>query len=82
MAKTTREWLLEIATAVANWPTMQKDLGGGGGDYPQRCGGVHCPHADPAEDREEVRDALPALLPADFTGAARRIRQAATPLPT
>ena len=81
MAKTAREWLLEIATAVENWQTMRKDsvemtvtTPGGAVEYIVRT-------QVPAEDREEVRDALPVLLSPDFSEAARRIRQAATPLP-
>jgi len=35
----------------------------------------------PAEDLEAVRDALPVWLPVEFSEAARRIRQAATPFP-
>jgi hypothetical protein len=82
MAKTAREWLLEIATAVENWQTMRKDsvemtvtTPGGAVEYIVRT-------QVPAEVREEVRDALPVLLSADFSEAARRIRRAATPLPT
>jgi hypothetical protein len=81
MAKTAREWLLEIATAVENWQTMRKDsvemtatTPGGAVEYIVRTQVA-------AEVREEVRDALPVLLSADFSEAARRIRRAATPLP-
>jgi hypothetical protein len=82
MGKTAREWLLEIATAVENWQTMRKDsvemtvtTPGGAVEYIVRT-------QVPAEVREEVRDALPVLLSPDFSEAARRIRRAATPLPT
>ena len=81
MGKTARQWLLEIATAVENWQTMRKDsvemtvtTPGGAVEYIVRT-------QVPAEVREEVRDALPVLLSPDFSEAARRIRQAATPLP-
>ena len=81
MGKTARQWLLEIATAVENWQTMRKDsvemtvtTPGGAVEYIVRT-------QVPAEAREEVRDALPVLLSPDFSEAARRIRQAATPLP-
>jgi hypothetical protein len=81
MAETAREWLLEIATAVVNWQTMRKDsvemtvtTPGGAVEYIVRT-------QVPAEVREEVRDALSALLSPDFSEAARRIRLAATPLP-
>lgn len=83
MSKTVREWLLEIAAAVEKWPTMPKDsvevaisvsTPSGVVDYITR-------NHIPPDIREAVSDALPVLLPADFAEAARRIRQAATPLP-
>ena len=82
MGKTTQQWVLEIAIALENWHTMRLDSAEvemavttpiAAVDYLVRSIAV--------EDRAAVRDALPVLLPADFSEAAWRIRQAATRLP-
>jgi hypothetical protein len=82
MGKTTQQWVLEIAIALENWRTVRKDsvrvelevmIPSAAVEYLVRL--------IPAEGREAVRDALPVVLPADFSEAAWRIRQAATRLP-
>jgi hypothetical protein len=82
MGKTTQQWLLKIAIALENWRAMRGDSVEAEMAVTTPSGAVeYLVRAIPAGDREAVRDALPVLLPADFSDAARRIRQAATPLP-
>jgi hypothetical protein len=81
MRKTVRQWLLEIAVAVENWRTVRRQSVDVEMALRTPSGVVeYLVRSIPAEDREAVRDALPVLLPPDFAEAARRIRQAATPL--
>jgi hypothetical protein len=80
MRKTVRQWLLEIAVAVENWRTVRRQSVEAEMALTTPSDVVdYLVRSIPAEDREEVRDALPVLLPADFARAARRIRQGATP---
>jgi hypothetical protein len=81
MSKTVRERLLEIAEAVENWETMQKD------DVDvwlvtstPRGAMTYIVSKVDAEDRETVRAALPNLDTEDFFVAAERIRHAAASL--
>ena len=83
MGKTTQQWVLEIAIALDNWRTMRKDSLTVEAEVTTPSAAVdYLVRSIPAEDREAVRDALPVLLPADFSEAVWRIRQAATRLPT
>jgi hypothetical protein len=82
MGKTTQQWLLEIAIALENWRPTRRDSVEAEMAVTTPSGAVeYLLRAIPPEDREAVRDVPPVLLPADFSDAARRIRQAATPLP-
>jgi len=81
MRKSVRQWLLEIAVAVENWRTVRRQSVEAEMALTTPSDVVdYLIRSIRAEDREAVRDALPVLLPADFAEAARRIRQAATPL--
>jgi len=82
MGKTTQQWVLEIAIALENWRTSRADSVKVEMEVTTPSGAVeYLVRSIPAADREAVRDALPVLLPADFSEAAWRIRQAATRLP-
>ena len=82
MGKTTQQWVLEISIAMENWRTVRKDSVNVEMEVTIPSGAVeYLVRLIPAEDRLAVRDALPVLLPADFSEAAWRIRQAATRLP-
>ena len=82
MGKTIQQWLLEIAIALENWRAIRRESVEAEMAVTTPSGVVeYLVRTIPPEDREAVRDALPVLLPADFDEAARRVRQAATPLP-
>lgn len=78
----TREWLLKIAKALEDWPTMTKDDVAVAMTVSTPAGAVayivnkHIP----AEARTAVSAALPTLATDDFAVEARRIREAAESL--
>jgi hypothetical protein len=76
---TTREWLLKIAKAVEDWPTMPRDDVAVAISVSTPAGAVEYivnKHI-PTEERPAVRAALPTLTTDDFAAAARQIREVA-----
>lgn len=75
---TTKEWVLRIASAVEQWPTMLRDS-------VEVAMSVQTPRhvvdysltTIPAEQREAVRRALRSVITDDFALEARRIQEAA-----
>jgi hypothetical protein len=83
MAKSVKEWLLEIADALEGWPTMRPDDMDGWLHGATPAGAVRVilqKAIIPAEQIEAIRRALPELTTDDFALEARRIREAAEKL--
>ena len=79
---TTREWLLKIAKAVEDWPTMPKDDVAVAISVSTPAGAVAyivSKHV-PTEERTTVRAVLPTLTTDNFAAAAQQIREAAEAL--
>ena len=77
----TKKWLMKIAEAVENWPTMPKDdVGAIFVDTPAGCVEHILRTEIPTEDLAALRAALPTLTTDDFAAAAQQIREAAEAL--
>ncbi len=79
---TTRQWLLKIAKAVEDWPTMSKDDVEVAISVSTPAGAVKYivnKHI-PADERAAVRAVLPELTTEDFAAAAQQIREVAEAL--
>jgi hypothetical protein len=79
---TTRQWLLKIAKAVEDWPTMSKDdvAVAMAVSTPAGAAAYIVNKHIPADARAAVSTALPTLVTGDFAVEARRIREAAESL--
>ena len=78
----TRDWLLKIAKAVEDWPTMPKDDVAVAMSVSTPAGAVAyiVSHRIPTEERAAVRAALPTLTTNNFAAAAQQIREVAEAL--
>jgi hypothetical protein len=75
----TRQWLVRIAKAVGDWPTMPKDSVEVAMAVSTPFGAmVYIANTIPdAGERAAVKAALPTITTDDFAAAARQIRKAA-----
>jgi hypothetical protein len=78
---TTREWVLKIAQAVEDWPTMPQDSVEVAMSVSTPAGAVtYILSKVPTEERTKVRAGLPTLTTNNFAAAAQQIREAAEAL--
>jgi hypothetical protein len=75
---TTKEWLLKIAQAVEDWPTMSQDSVEAWMAVSNPAGAVtYILSKVSPEERTKVRAALPTLTTDNYAEAAKQMRKAA-----
>jgi hypothetical protein len=79
---TIKQWLLKVATAVEEWPTMRTDSVEVWLAVSTPAGAMKhiAASIQDAREREAVEAALPRVTTEDFAVAAQRIRRAADAL--
>jgi hypothetical protein len=75
----TRQWLMKIAKAVEDWPTMSRDDVAVAMSVPTPAGAAAYTVSRhvPIEERAAVSAVLPTLTTDDFATAAQQIREVA-----